>query len=86
MLAIDIDVGRRRAVRRPCVGDRSLYIYLLEVHVENVNLRPGGALIGNKGPFVGKGGESDVESRDLQGCSPHPCQLLTDGLTPVSKY
>jgi hypothetical protein len=54
--------------------------------VENVNLRPGGALIGNKGPFVGKSGESDVKSQDLQGCSPHPCQLLTDGLTPVSKY
>jgi hypothetical protein len=38
------------------------------------------------GPLVGKGGESDVESRHLQGCSPRLCQLRTDGLAPVIKY
>jgi hypothetical protein len=38
------------------------------------------------GPTTGKGGESDVESQDLQGCSPHLCWLRTDGLVLVSKY
>jgi hypothetical protein len=31
-------------VGRSCVGNRSLYTQLLEVLVENVNLRPSGAL------------------------------------------
>jgi hypothetical protein len=35
---------------------------------------------------IGKGGESDVESRDLQGCIIRLCRLRTDGLVPVSKY
>jgi hypothetical protein len=38
------------------------------------------------GSLVGKGGKSDVESRDLQDGSPHLCRLRTDGLTPTSKY
>jgi hypothetical protein len=38
------------------------------------------------GPSVSEGGESDVESRHLQGCSPHPCRLRTDGLAPAGKY
>jgi hypothetical protein len=38
------------------------------------------------GPSVGKVGECDVESRHLQGCSPHLCWLRTDGLAPVNKY
>jgi hypothetical protein len=38
------------------------------------------------GSLVGKGEESDVENRHLQGCSSHLCWLRTDGLVPVSKY
>jgi hypothetical protein len=38
------------------------------------------------GPSVGKGGESDVKSRHIQGCSPRLCWLRTDGLAPTSKY
>jgi hypothetical protein len=38
------------------------------------------------GLLVGKGGESDVESRHLQSCSPRLCQLRTDGLAPVIRY
>jgi hypothetical protein len=38
------------------------------------------------GPSVEKVGESDVESRHLQDCSPRLCRLRTDGLTPMSKY
>jgi hypothetical protein len=38
------------------------------------------------GSSVGKGGESDMENRRLQCCSPHLCQLRTDRLDPVSKY
>jgi hypothetical protein len=38
------------------------------------------------GLSVGKGGQSDVESRHLQGFSSHLCQLRTDGLAPVIKY
>jgi hypothetical protein len=34
------------------------------------------------GSSVEKDGESDVESRDLQGGSPCPCQLRVDGLAP----
>jgi hypothetical protein len=30
------------------------------------------------GPSVGKGGENDVESRHLQGCSPCLCRLRTE--------
>jgi hypothetical protein len=44
-------------------------------------------LLGESGvPSVGKDGESDVESRYLQDCSPRLCQLRTDGLVPMSKY
>jgi hypothetical protein len=35
---------------------------------------------------VGKGGESVVESRHLQRCSPRLCRLRTEWLVPVSKY
>jgi hypothetical protein len=43
--------------------------------------------VGGKGrPSVGKVREWYVESRRLQGCSPHLCRLKTDELTPVSKY
>jgi hypothetical protein len=45
-----------------------------------------GLLGGNGGPSIGKVGECDVESRHLQGCSPHLCRLMTDGLAPASKY
>jgi hypothetical protein len=44
-----------------------------------------GPLAESVGPLVGKVGESDVESRHLQGCRPHLCRLRTDGLSPVSK-
>jgi hypothetical protein len=37
-------------------------------------------------PSVGKGKESIVESRPLQGCSPRLYRLRTDGLVPMSKY
>jgi hypothetical protein len=37
------------------------------------------------GSLIGKGEESDVESRLFQGCSSHLCQLRTDGLASVSK-
>jgi hypothetical protein len=40
----------------------------------------------SEGPLVGKGGECDVESQHLQGCSPHLGRLRTDGLAPMSKY
>jgi hypothetical protein len=50
------------------------------------NLRPGGAIrwkvldrrLGWSGSGVGK--------LAPEGCSPHLCQLRTDGLAPVSKY
>jgi hypothetical protein len=51
-----------------------------------VNLRPGGALGESGGPSVGKCGESDVESRHLQGYSHRFYRLRTDGLVPTSKY
>jgi hypothetical protein len=35
-----------------------------------VNLRPSGPLGESRGPLVGKGGKSDVESQHHQGCSP----------------
>jgi hypothetical protein len=38
------------------------------------------------GLSVGKGRESDVERQHLQGCSSRLCQLMTDGLAPVSNY
>jgi hypothetical protein len=38
------------------------------------------------GPSTRKGGESDVESWHLQGCSSSLCRLRTDGLVPMSKY
>jgi hypothetical protein len=34
------------------------------------------------GPLDGKGGESDVKSRHLQGDNPHLCWLRTNGLAP----
>jgi hypothetical protein len=48
MLSIDINVGRHRVVGRSRVGNRSLYTQLLEVLVENVNLRLSGALRGKR--------------------------------------
>jgi hypothetical protein len=45
-----------------------------------------GSLEESGGQSVGKGGESDVKSRHLQGCSLHLCRLRTDGLVPTSKY
>jgi hypothetical protein len=36
--------------------------------------------------LVGKDGESDVESRHLQGYRTRLCRLRIDGLAPVSKY
>jgi hypothetical protein len=41
---------------------------------------------GSKDNIVGKGKESDVASRDLQGGSPRLYQLRTDRLAPASKY
>jgi hypothetical protein len=38
------------------------------------------------GSSVGKGGEGDMESWHLPGCSPYLCRLRTKGLVPVSKY
>jgi hypothetical protein len=38
------------------------------------------------GSSVRKGGKTDVESRDIQGGSPHSCRLRTDVLPPMSKY
>jgi hypothetical protein len=46
MLGIEIDVGRHRVVGRPCVGDRTYTLILLEVIVGMVNLRPGRDLRG----------------------------------------
>jgi hypothetical protein len=44
-------------------------------------------LVGESGGLpVGKGEESDVESRHIQCCSLHLCQLRNDGLVPASKY
>jgi hypothetical protein len=40
----------------------------------------------SRGPSVGKGRESGMESRHLQGCSSRLCRLRTNGLAPVSKY
>jgi hypothetical protein len=36
--------------------------------------------------WLGRSGSGYVASRHLQDCSPHLCQLRTDGLAPVSKY
>jgi hypothetical protein len=35
---------------------------------------------------IGKVRDWYVESRHLKGCSPRLCRLMTDGLTPTSKY
>jgi hypothetical protein len=49
-----------------------------------LNWRPGGA---PRWKVEATGWEGRyVESRHLQGCSPHLCRLSTDGLAPVSKY
>jgi hypothetical protein len=45
-----------------------------------------GPLVERGGPSVEKVGEWCVESRHLQGCSLHLCQLRTDGLTSANKY
>jgi hypothetical protein len=49
-----------------------------------VNLRPSGALRWKAEDRLL--GQCDVEGRHLQGCTPHLCQLRTDGLAPMSKY
>jgi hypothetical protein len=52
-----------------------------------VKLETGREPLGGKWrPSVGKVREWYVESRHLQSCSPHLCQLRTDELAPVSKY
>jgi hypothetical protein len=56
MLGIEIDIGSRRVVGRPCVSDRSLYTHLLEDYVGMVNLRPNGALRESGGSSVGRAG------------------------------
>jgi hypothetical protein len=44
-------------------------------------------LLGESGGLlVRKGGESGVESRDFQDCSPRLYRIRTDRLTPVRKY
>jgi hypothetical protein len=48
LLNIDIEVGRRQVVERPCVGNRSVYTHLLDAYVGMVNLRLGGALRGKR--------------------------------------
>jgi hypothetical protein len=62
MLGVVIGIGRRRVVGRPRLGNRFVLILLLEVYIENVNLRPDGPLGESEGSLVGKDGESDVES------------------------
>jgi hypothetical protein len=59
---------------------------LLEVHVENINMRPDEAIRGKRMTPDGKGRESDVESRDLKGCSIRLCRLRTGGLVLTSKH
>jgi hypothetical protein len=54
--------------------------------LKDVNLRQDGAIRESGGPSIGKGGESDMKSRHLQGCIPHLCRLRTDGLAPARKY
>jgi hypothetical protein len=61
-------------------------LILLKAYVDMVSLRPTGPLGESGGSSVGKGGESDVETQDLQGCSPRLCWLRADGLVPASKY
>jgi hypothetical protein len=43
-----IGIGRRRVVGRPHLGNRFVLILLLEVYIENVNLRPDGAIRGKR--------------------------------------
>jgi hypothetical protein len=59
-LGVDIGVGRRRVVERPCVGNRCLnaLIYLWILMLDN--LRLSGAIRGSVEPSEGKGGESVV--------------------------
>jgi hypothetical protein len=45
-----------------------------------------GLLGESRGSSVGKGRESDVSSRDLQGGNPHLCRVRSDVLTLTSKY
>jgi hypothetical protein len=56
MLGIEIDIGSRRVVGRPCVSDRSLYTHLLEAYVGMVNLRLNRALRECGGSSVGRAG------------------------------
>jgi hypothetical protein len=71
-------------VERPRVG--ALYTLIVGTLCWHGYLRPGAAVGESGGPLVEKGGQSDMESWHLQGCSPRLCQLRTDGLAPVSKY
>jgi hypothetical protein len=50
------------------------------------NWRLDEAIRDGRGFLVGKGIESDVESRDFHNASPHLCRLRTDELIPMSKY
>jgi hypothetical protein len=60
-------------------------LYLL-VMVDWLTWDRAGPLGGKSRPSVGKVGEWYVESRNLQGYSPHLCRLRTDWLAPASKY
>jgi hypothetical protein len=59
---------------------------MLELVTWDGKWRPDGTIRESGGHSVGKGGESDVERRYLQGGSLHLCQLRTNGLVPMSKY
>jgi hypothetical protein len=74
-------------VRRPLECCRPLYMLncqrlLLKMLIwdRSEPLRESG------GPLVGKGGECDMKSLHLQGCSHCLCQLRTEWLVPMSKY
>jgi hypothetical protein len=58
MLGVVIGIGRRRVVGRPRLGNRFVLILLLEVYIENVNLRPDGAIRG-KGRIIGWEGRGE---------------------------
>jgi hypothetical protein len=74
-------------VERPRDGNKLPYNWILEVSCGVLmNGDRAGSLGESGGASVGKGGESDVESQHLQGCSPCMCQLRIYGLVPVNKY
>jgi hypothetical protein len=60
----------------------SYTLILLEVYVGMVNLRLGGARRGKRRTIGWEGGESEMESRHLQGYSLCLCRLRTDELAP----